>query len=162
MDKTASISACGQYRYRLTRTWDPGAGALPIVMLNPSIADAAIDDPTIGRCISFAKREGFGGIAVTNLFAFRASAPDDMKGAQDPVGPDNDAVLVAVFADAANLGIPVLAAWGANGEFQDRDAHVRGLAQAAGARLVCLGRTTSGHPRHPLYVRGDQVFEDFA
>lgn len=162
MDRTASISACGQYRYRLTRTWDSGACALPIVMLNPSIADAAIDDPTIGRCISFAKREGFGGIAVTNLFAFRASAPGDMKAAEDPVGPDNNEVLAAAFADAAHLGIPVLAAWGTNGEFQDRDAHVRDLARAAGARLVCLGRTTSGHPRHPLYVRGDHVLEDFA
>lgn len=161
MNKTAAISPCGHYRYRLTRIWDQDAGTLPIVMLNPSTADAQVDDPTIGRCLAFARREGLGGILVANLFAFRAAAPDDMKAAADPIGPDNDAVLVEVFTEAAARGVPVLAAWGANGEFNDRAVHVRKLARAAGAHLVCLGRTGGGHPRHPLYVRADQVFEDF-
>lgn len=159
MQKTAAISACGQYRYRLTRIWDQDASVLPIVMLNPSTADAEVDDPTIGRCISFAQREGFGGILVVNLFAYRAAAPDDMRAAEDPIGPENNNTLRAVFGEAAGRGSSVLAAWGTNGDFNSRDAEVRSLAQEVGARLVCLGRTGGGHPRHPLYVRGDQVFE---
>jgi len=161
MDKTAAISACGQYRYRLTRSWDQERGILPIVMLNPSTADAEVDDPTIGRCISFARRDGFGGILVVNLFAFRAPAPDDMMAAADPVGPDNDVVLTSIFGTAAQLGIPVLAAWGANGEYNNRADQVGRLALQLGARLVCLGRTAAGHPRHPLYVRSDQAFEGY-
>ena len=48
-------------------------------MLNPSTADADHDDRTIGRCISFAKREGCGGLIVGNLFQLRATDPDELR-----------------------------------------------------------------------------------
>ena len=86
----ALISPCGQYRYWLMRSWDKYSPRLPIIMLNPSTADASTNDPTIRRCIAFAVREGFGSIVVTNLFAFRATSPDAMKAAVDPVGPSGD------------------------------------------------------------------------
>ncbi|MEG8045721.1 DUF1643 domain-containing protein [Sphingomonas aerolata] len=80
----------GTFRYWLARQRMDGAPRLPIIMLNLSTADAENDDPTIRRCIAFARREGFGGIHVFNLFAFRATSPDDMRAAADPVGPLND------------------------------------------------------------------------
>lgn len=160
--KDALISPCGLYRYWLTRVWNPGARKLPIIMLNPSTADAAIDDPTIGRCMSFARREGFGGIRVVNLFSFRATSPDDMKAADDPIGPDGSAHIEDVLRVSVAAGIPVLCAWGAHGGYGNRDKAVLLSAEGWGADMVCLGTTKEGHPRHPLYVRGDQPFEPFA
>lgn len=156
----ALISECGQYRYWLARTWDAGTRALPIIMLNPSTADAAIDDPTIRRCVAFAKREGFGGIRVMNLFAFRATSPKDMLAAGNPYGPDNEDHLLQLIVDARNANTPILCAWGAHG-IHGMAKRLQAYAQVNRARLVCLGKTNGGHPRHPLYVKGDQPFEPF-
>lgn len=151
--KSAVISKCGEYRYRLTRYWGPGA-MLPFVMLNPSTADANIDDPTIRRCMGFAKRSGAGGIVVSNLYAFRATSPDDMMDAIEPTGPLNESYLRQIAVEAVAVHFPIVCSWGTHG----RDAAVWAtqLFQHEGAQLVCLGKTKDGHPRHPLYVKGDQ------
>lgn len=154
----AAISPCGQYRYWLTRRWDVGAHLLPTIMLNPSTADAEHDDPTIRRCMAFARRDGFGGIRFMNLFAVRATSPADMIAAADPIGPECSSHLEVMLERSAVHRIPVLAAWGANGGHRQRDEAVKLSAKGWGARLVCLGTTTAGHPRHPLYVKGDQPF----
>jgi len=158
MLKAAEISPCGQYRYWLLRVWDRSLRTLPIVMLNPSTADADNDDPTIRRCMAFAKREGFGGIRVVNLFAFRATSPDDMKAAADPFGPEGNAVLGEIFMVAGMTDMSVLAAWGAHGSHMGRAEMIKTSAKGWGANLVCLGTTKDGHPRHPLYVAGNQPF----
>lgn len=157
MTRTARISDCGRYRYLLTRTWGE-APPLPFVMLNPSVADAEVDDPTIRRCIWFARREGAGGIVVTNLYAWRATRPADLWKAEDPCGPDNDAVLVSVATQARADGVPLVCAWGAHGGNSNR---LIVLMQQVGGTMACLGRTKQGKPRHPLYVRGDQPLEVF-
>lgn len=158
---SAIISPCSKYRYQLTRRWDAGAFLLPIIMLNPSTADAELDDPTIRRCMSFAKRDRFGGIRVMNLFAYRATSPEDMKAATDPIGPECSTHLERMLASAADNHVPVLAAWGANGDFMGRAEMVMLSAKGRGVRMACLGTTKQGHPRHPLYVRGDQPFESY-
>ena len=79
MIKSAEISPCGLYRYSLTRKWEAWKGTVNFIMLNPSTADAQEDDPTIRRCIGFAKAWGYGGIVVTNLFAYRATNPKELK-----------------------------------------------------------------------------------
>jgi hypothetical protein len=159
MMKSAEISDFEVYRYSLTRYWGPSA-MLPFVMLNPSTADADIDDPTIRRCMSFARREGFGGVKVVNLFAFRATKPADMKSAADPFGPLTEQALTTVANHSRTHTTPIVCAWGANGTDA---AAARALACLirGPVRLVCLGKTASGAPRHPLYVRGDQPFEVF-
>jgi hypothetical protein len=157
----ALISPCGQYRYWLARQWDADKPRLGIIMLNPSTADASLDDPTIRRCVSFARREDFGGIQVMNLFAFRATSPDDMRAAANPVGPANDQWISAALRSSAASKRPILAAWGAHGDFRARANYVTGMARLHGATLVSLGTTKDGHPRHPLYVKGDQPFESF-
>lgn len=147
----ASFSRCGTYRYALWRVWDEAAPLLNVIGLNPSTADATRDDPTIRRCVAFARRWGYGGVVVTNLFAFRAIRPVTLARAPDPVGPRNDRVLSrhATRADG------VLAAWGAKGSLRGRDAAV--LAALRGRPLWSLGRTSTGAPRHPLYVRADAL-----
>lgn len=160
--KDALISPCEAYRYWLTREWDAGAEKLPFVMLNPSTADASLDDPTIRRCMSFARREAYGGIVVMNLFALRATDPAALKGAADPLGPDNDGHLAALFEYAQARQLPIVAAWGVHGVLNGRAAAVKAVASIAGARLVCFGHTKSGHPKHPLYIAGDQPLQEVA
>lgn len=154
----AVLSDCGRYRYELTREWTGSLPALTFIMLNPSTADATSDDPTIRRCIGFAQTRGFGGLRVLNIFAFRATDPKAMKAAPNPVGPDNDAFLRDALIIALTEGSPVIAAWGVHGNHMSRETAVRALAEECGVRLMCLGITKNGHPRHPLYVPASQEF----
>lgn len=149
----ATYSPCKRYRYTLSRTWgaapEDGGRHLPFLMLNPSTATEYALDPTLRRCKFFAEREGYDGMVVLNLFAFRATDPRVMKAQDDPVGPGNDAAIL----DAASRSDLVVAAWGAHGTHRGRAAHVVQLLQ--GATLVRLGAPTKdGHPRHPLYLKG--------
>lgn len=150
-DRGAELSPCLRYRYRLWRRWAPGA-PLVFCMLNPSTADATEDDPTIRRCIGFARRDGYPAIEVVNLFAFRATDPAELPEASVAVGTMNDAFLRRAFTAAAL----VVAAWGAH---PLAEARARVVAALAPGPLHCLGVTKSGAPRHPLYVRGDQALE---
>lgn len=141
------------YRYHLTRRWG-SEPVLPFIMLNPSTADETLDDPTIRRCIGFARREGAGGIRVANLYGFRATDPHELTLYGWPEGPLNDQHLSALAAEAAWDGQPIVVAWGANAP-KDRVARLIEQLEPSGVPLVCLGVTRSGSPRHPLYVRGD-------
>lgn len=154
----AIISDCGKYRYSLTREWGEGPTAV-FIMLNPSTADAALDDPTIRRCISFAKREGCGGLRVENLYAYRATKPDDMFALGDEAVGETDTFI----RDAAvNTTGPVIAAWGADPRASERQLEVDQMLCMLGIDLVCLGKTKSGAPRHPLYVKGDAPLIEFS
>lgn len=145
----AEISPCGQYRYALGRRWGDG-GTVAFVMLNPSTADATMDDPTIRRCMGFAKAWGYGGLVVANLYAYRATKPADLWKAANPIGPNNDEHLARVAAGCDQI----VAAWGVNAR-PDRIAEV--LALPGMDRLTALALTKDGQPRHPLYLRGDLV-----
>ena len=121
------------------------------VMLNPSTADAAHDDPTIRKCIGFAKRFGYGAIEVVNLFAYRATDPDDLKRANYPIGPDNDAHIRAVCRHVTQ----VVAAWGANvsGPIPlHRAQEVKRLLDELYVQPVALATTKTGQPSHPLML----------
>lgn len=150
--RDAVISECGQYRYWLSRHWDDTLRPACFVMLNPSTADARQDDPTIRRCVSFARSWGAGGVVVVNLFAFRSTDPSGLRLVTDPVGPENDTHL----RRAVEQCHPVVAAWGAGGGLRNRAAGVQSLLLQVGLPVTCLGVTKDGHPRHPLYVKGSQ------
>ncbi len=143
----AWYSPCACYRYGLTRRWAAGPELL-FVMLNPSTATETANDPTIERCQRRALRLGFGALAVANLFAFRATQPAALKAAEDPVGPETDALLTAWSVRA---GI-TLAAWGVHGDLLGR---ARQVASQLAGDVRHLGLTRDGHPRHPLYVAYD-------
>ena len=151
----AALSACGRYRWALTRTWYDRAATAVFVMLNPSTADAHRDDPTIRRCIGFARREGCGGILVVNRYAWRSTSPADLLAARLR-GEDIEGKLCAVWMRialhaAATSGGPVIAAWGAHPLAAEP---LPPLHDPPGG-WKCLGATKSGAPRHPLYVRAD-------
>ncbi len=145
----AVLSDDGVYRYRLWREWDADKPSCLFIMLNPSTADASQDDPTIRRCIDYARRWDFGGLVVGNLFALRATDPNRLYESDDPVGPDNDDALVDMH-DNATLTV---CAWGVHGHHRDRgDTVATMLSRFRHRSLYCLGTTKGGAPRHPLYL----------
>ena len=155
--KDATFSPCERYRYTLRRQWDASKPYVLFVMLNPSTADATQNDPTIRRCIGFAKRWGYGGLLVGNIFALRSTDPRRLYLVRDPVGPDNDVALVNLHHEASFT----VAAWGVHGKFNGRGDRVLqllvGLAYPGklGGPVYCLGITKEGYPRHPLYITSD-------
>src|SRR5438128_11131670 len=106
----ATFSRDRRYRYRLWRRWDRSRAVVAFVMLSPSTADAMHDDPTIRRCVGFARAWGCGGVDVVNLFALRATDPRALRKAADPIGPANERHLRRAVRAA---GLVVLA-WGAH------------------------------------------------
>lgn len=147
MSRGAVLSDCGTYRYELTRRWNCTQGRVGWVMLNPSTADSEVDDPTIRRCVAFARAWGYGGIVVRNLFALRATDPRELRSHPEPVGQFNDQYLKRCSDDALTV-----AAWGAYGGLNDRAAAAVAVLRFYGTNLHHLGLTKGGHPRHPLYL----------
>lgn len=150
----AVYSECEAYRYLLTRVWDAPAPRLMLIMLNPSTATEVQNDPTIERCERRARKLGFGAMRIANLFAFRATDPRVMKAAIDPVGPENDTLLLASLVEWRPEMI--LCGWGAHGAHLGRSDRVAELLQGQGQGLWCLGVTKAGLPKHPLYIGYDQ------
>jgi hypothetical protein len=141
MIKDAQISDCGKYRYRLFRQWEQSE-RMPVmwIMLNPSTADASIDDPTIRRCVEFSKRWGYGAMFVGNLFAYRATNPKELFTVDDARGPENAYHLDLMAQRAAKI----IVAWG-NGGFYPRPP----IPFCPGG-VWHLGLTNSQEPKHPL------------
>jgi hypothetical protein len=150
---SAVLSPGGSYRYLLSREWDEALPRCLFIMLNPSTADATQDDPTIRRCIGFAKAWGYGTLDVCNLFAWRATDPKALLKVADPVGPENDAHIRRA---AAGAGL-VVCAWGNHGMLMLRGKAVNDLLRREGIASSCLGVTGTGQPKHPLYLRGDSI-----
>ena len=150
IQKAAVISECGKYRYSLSRVWDQNKNCVLFILLNGSTADAERDDPTVRRCMGYAKAWGYGGFYIGNLFAFRSTDPKEMKKAIDPVGPENNAYLVSL-SDKCGL---VVCGWGNHGRFKNRDKRVKRLIPKM---LHCLEKSKDGNPKHPLYLKKNLV-----
>jgi hypothetical protein len=138
----------GAYRYVLWREWASDLPRLLFVLLNPSTADGSTDDPTLRRCIGFARDWEYGSIELVNLFAYRSVDPGTLRRVADPVGPLNDSYIL----QAASRAGQVVVAWGALGGLCGRAQEVTQLLTRP---LSCLGYTAEGMPRHPLYLRRD-------
>ena len=143
MIKTAKISNCGQYRYELRRTWDRSKGKVLFIGLNPSTADEASEDNTSRVCINYARKWGFGGLIIANLYAFRATLPKDLWNAENPIGPKNDAHLKKLIAEADMC----LCAWSQLNKNPQRTQIVLEMI----ANPMCLCILKDGSPGHPLY-----------
>ena len=163
MKKHARISDCGTYRYWLSRTDDTpkslGFPNMAFVMLNPSTADAEVDDPTIRRCLGFARDNGFHGITVMNLFALRATNPAMLKVQPGwSIGPENNEHLAGLAKAYKNI----VCAWGANA---DRGRVIDALAVMVEANpdvnFQCLGTTKDGSPCHPLYLKRESLLRQW-
>lgn len=141
---TAITSSTDEYRYLLTRTWDPALSPICFVMLNPSTADAERNDPTIRRCIGFAASWGFGTLIVVNLYAYKTARPGELLLVEDPCGPENDAYIAYGIRSAQRT----VFAWGCHSASSARSYCVTPMVTSP----YCLGKTRDGDPKHPLYV----------
>lgn len=153
--RSADLSPDGLYRYYLGRHWgdDIGDPTLAFIMLNPSTADGIEDDPTIRKCVGFARRLGYVGIVVHNLYAYRATDPADLRRALrsgvDVVGPETNNRLNVLMKARLRTGNGVVAAWGAHAP----NSRVNEVLAMRGSRALChLGLTSKGVPRHPLML----------
>lgn len=154
LQNPAFFSSCRRYRYLLMRRVSLDEPTCLFIMLNPSTADETQDDPTVRRCMGFARRWGFGVLAVANIFAWRATNPRELY---DPgvvaVGPDNN-IIIETAADEADK---IICAWGNHGLLYQRGARVKALTDFARHKRYHLGLTKERQPRHPLYNRNDVV-----
>jgi hypothetical protein len=144
----AKFSACRRWRTLLWRRWDEAKPAANFVMLNPSTADETVLDPTCARARDYAERWGFGTLLVTNVFAWRATDPHELKAVANPVGKGNDAALLR----AAGTARLVVCAWGNHGAHLKRSGEVVRLLENAGIALHVLRLNANGEPTHPLYL----------
>jgi len=145
----AKFSRCRRWRYLLWRKWADGPVA-NFLMLNPSTADEVKLDPSCTRARLYAEHWGFGALIVTNLFGWRATDPDEMKAARDPVGSANDAAILS----AARSSSLVVCAWGNHGAHLERATKVIDLLRLKKVRLHALRLNGNGEPAHPLYLPG--------
>ncbi len=149
MFKHAIFDKTKRYRYVLERRWgSDAANIVNFILLHPSTADATLDDPTVRACIKFGQLWKFDGLFITNLFAFCATDPVEMRSCKNPHGHENDKYLKSI-AEKSQM---VVAAWGNHGTYCNRDAEVLKILKDTD-NLFCLGATMSGSPRHPLYVK---------
>lgn len=146
MDKqrSATFSTDRKYRYRLYRVWDDKKPVVLFIGLNPSTADEIHDDPTVRRCIGFAKLWNYGGMIMGNIFSYRSTDPSVLAKIFSPVGTDNDVALQQMYIES---GLSV-ACWGSNGILGDRGREVANLLP----KLKCFGITVTRQPLHPLYL----------
>lgn len=147
--KGAVISKCEKYRYQLWRIWDESLPAVMFVMLNPSTADADEDDPTIRRCIGFAKSWGYGGIYVGNLFAYRATNPKELLYQEEAEGGFNWPHLLTMEVKCDKI----ICAWGNYGIV--KKLTYKKYKPVLRSKSHCLGISKDGAPKHPLYLKGD-------
>jgi len=147
--KGALLSFDRRYRYALWRVFDPARPIVNFIGCNPSTADEFSDDMTIRRCLRFASDWGYGGLVMTNLFAFRSTYPSGLRTVDDPIGRQNDRWL----AEAASISEVVVCCWGnlyrGFGLLFDRDNDVLRLIRNQATEICHLGLTKELCPRHP-------------
>lgn len=162
-ESSAELSEDERYRYELMRSWGSGLRCT-FVMLNPSTADAEVNDATINRCRGFAQFTGHTGFWVLNLYALRSRDPKALWDHPDPVGERNDHHLRLAARRAQTEGGVVIAAWGATRPsgaarvFGHRN-RMAAVAEIFDGDLWCFGTTAHNYPRHPLYLRNGTPLE---
>lgn len=152
----AIFSPTREHRYLLWRQWTsdhidkPTRGTVTFIGLNPSTADEVVNDPTVTRCVNYAKAWGYDGMFMTNIFAFRATDPTVMKAYDNPIGELNDEALIW----AVSRSWMTVCAWGNHGQHLERSSNVKKLLHPY-TGLWYLKMNKSKEPSHPLYLKGN-------
>lgn len=158
LENDAVLSDCGKYRYLLRRTWDHSKPRALLIMLNPSTADASTDDATIRSCVRLLRGSGYGSMEVVNVFGWRATNPNDLAKQPDPIGPDNHRSI-----EAAVLRCDVaICAWGAYPPAAQYASEPLNIVRSHRPAAYCFGKTKSGAPKHPLYIKSGTPLEVFS
>ena len=150
----ATISDDNMYRYTLSRIWDENKDLVMFLMLNPSTADDKVNDPTIRRCINYAKSWNYGGVLVTNLFAYRSTYPKKLLEISDPIGPEN-----LNYLENLNERVSMcVCSWGKSltvDKLLKKFPNYKPLSKINSHKLRYLELSKDGTPKHPLYLKKD-------
>ena len=158
LERDAILSDCGIYRYLLRRTWDRDKPRALVVMLNPSTADAEVDDATIRSVTRLLRGLNYGSFEVVNLFALRATDPAELARAECPIGPMNDRIVTAAI-DRCDV---VICAWGAHSFAVRKSTFSLSFFRSRKSPIYCFGKTKSGAPKHPLYIKSGTALEVYS
>jgi len=158
---SAVISPCGRYRHRLDRTVQLDGIVAALFGINPSTADAVVNDHTISKEVGFAKMLGWRRIIKGNVFDYRATDVRELAQVSEPVSQHNERYLRQIAAEADVL-VPC---WGNTGKvpraLRGQFAQTLELLRATGKPILCFGLTSGGHPRHPLMLGYDTALVPF-
>lgn len=157
LENDAVISDCGKYRYLLRRTWDHAKPRALLIMLNPSTADAKQDDATIRSCVRLLTGLGYGSMEVVNVFAYRATDPDELEKQPNSIGPRNAQTMTSAIQ---RCDVVVLA-WGAHEMARPHTDRLVSLVRSYRPAAYCFGRTKAGMPKHPLYIKSGTPLENY-
>lgn len=157
LETDAVLSDCGMYRYMLRRTWDFNLLRALVVMLNPSTADASVDDATIRSLYRLLSFLGYGSFEVVNLLAFRSTDPAGLLHTSDPFGPRNRE-FVAAAVGRCDVAI---CAWGAHHMATGTSTTVKSIIRTQRPAMFCFGKTKGGAPKHPLYLKTGTQLEKY-
>ncbi|MGN7300360.1 DUF1643 domain-containing protein [Ferdinandcohnia sp. SAFN-114] len=148
MKRRAIFDPSRTYRYSMSRIWDESKKKIVFIMLNPSIANETADDNTTKKCITFAKKFGYGSLEIINLFAYVATDYNELKNLSREVaiGKENIDYIIR----AVNSADKIVAAWGENGTIHQRNKDIENLLR--GYDIDCLKVTARGFPSHPLFL----------
>lgn len=155
MESKAKLSACRNYRYVLSRSWDNSKEKVMFICLNPSSADEIEDDKTVRKCINYAKLWNYGGIYLTNLFAYRTTDVRNLFTVDNPLGIENDKYIL----DIANKVNTIIVAWGNSGVYLNRSSEVLKLLE--NYKLYCLDINKTKEPAHPLYQKNNLLIKKY-
>ena len=151
MIKKAEFSKDKRYRYSLSRIWDQSKPGVQFVLLNPSTADEKDDDPTVRRCVGFAKRWGYGFLEIRNIFSLRCTNPINLRCAARPIGENKiEDILTSLSVFSFDK---IVFGWGVHGKLMNRGQNVINSTTKRGMPIYCFGFTKNEQPKHPLYLR---------
>lgn len=151
----AEFSGDGRHRI-LMRRWLGEAFPkryLLFIGMNPSTADATVNDPTCAREWTFARREGFDAMIKANVGDYRATHPKMLL--EPGVVASSPANLPAIRAAAAGADKVVLCHGKLNKALVPAGAALVEAMREDGIDLWCFGVNGDGSPKHPLYLRAD-------
>jgi hypothetical protein len=148
------------YRYVLGREWDPSAGRLVCICLNPSTADAEKDDKTTTRIINYARSWGYGSMVIVNLFAYIATDPLTLEKYDNAIivgNPENDRHVNEQLDQAKKIMI----GWGSRPFYDHYDRLMQMVAMIEHRELWCWKIGERGDPYHPLYLEKEVLPQRF-
>jgi len=166
------FSRCGSYRWILKRELISGEKTVIFIGLNPSKANSVNNDNTLKRIINFCSRWNYKNVYVINLFGLISKSPYQLSKSKDPVGENNDLItLKALEFWVKNLNCDLWLGWGDKGKLFSRDNRVINLIRNFSKldsnennysrRILSLGLTQKGNPRHPLYMPNESFLKPF-
>ena len=166
------FSECRSYRWILKRELLSGKKTVVFIGLNPSKANSFNNDRTLVRIINFCSRWDYKNIYVINLFGLISKSPIQLSKNKDPVGTNNNLItLKSLQFWQENINCDLWLGWGDKGQLYGRDREVIRLIKNRSnlksnqnnysRRVLSLGLSQKGNPRHPLYMPNESFLRPF-